>query len=223
MPVTRRHERKYTLPAHLAADVAVWLRLQPGGLRPAYPPRYINNLYFDSSERRRYLDNIEGLGWRDKVRIRWYGELWGTLAEPVLEIKLKAGHAGGKHRFPLPAFTLSRSTSRKTLNAIPAAATEGSPRQELRDLEAILVTRYRRRYYATRDRRIRLTLDEDVRYLRGPGTRGFTSSWRRDNETILELKYDVEQEVAAFEVAQAVRLRLTRSSKFAKGIAATAC
>ena len=223
MPNPYRHERKYTLPAHLAGEVAVWLRRRPGGLRPVYAPRYVNSLYFDGPERPRYLENVEGLGWRNKVRIRWYGELWGDVAEPVLEVKLKAGHAGDKLRFPLPAFELSRTTSRRTLNALLTTTAEATQPEVLRDLEVVLVTRYRRRYYTTRDRQVRLTLDDDVRYLRSPGTRGFTASFQRDTETILELKYDVAQESAAFEVAQALGLRWTRSSKFAKGVAATAC
>lgn len=217
-----RHERKYTLPAHLAGDVVAWLRLGPGGLRPAYGSRRVNNLYYDDPARRRYLDNVEGLGWRTKVRARWYGELWGPLAEPVLELKWKAGHAGGKRRFPLPSFELTRTTPCKALSAWLGQADGAPDTDRLRTLDPVLVTRYRRRYYATRDRRVRLTLDDDVRYLRGPGHRGFTAAWQRDPETIVELKYDVEQETAAFEVAQALGLRWTRSSKYAKGIAATA-
>ncbi|MEM7588330.1 MAG: VTC domain-containing protein, partial [Acidobacteriota bacterium] len=188
-----RHERKYTVPEEEVGGLAAHLR--QAGWRPAYSARHVNSLYFDRLDRPRYLQNVEGLGWRNKVRIRWYGDFWGRVDEPVLEVKIKAGHAGRKRRAALPAFDLEPRTQRKSLGTLLTAAdlAEG----ELRHLEAVLATRYRRRYYVTRDRRLRLTVDDPVRYLRPPGPRGFTSRWRRDPDGVIELKYDVGREADA--------------------------
>ncbi len=212
-----RHERKYTLPNHLAGDFAAGLR--PAGWRQAHPSRHVNSLYFDGLTRPRYLENVEGLGWRNKIRIRWYKDFWGRIDEPILEVKLKAGHAGSKRRWPIPAFDLTTSTPRRTLSALPSAADAGT--DELRQLDVVLATRYRRRYYTTRNQHLRLTVDDKVSYLRPPGPRGFTSVWHRDRDCVIELKYDVEHEPEAHRLAQNLGLRLTRNSKFAKGLAAT--
>ncbi len=212
-----RHERKYTLPGYLAGDLAA--RLRPAGWRRAHPPRYVNSLYFDGVERPRYLENVEGLGWRNKIRIRWYGDFWGQIDTPVLEVKLKAGHAGSKRRWSVPAFDLDKRTPRQALRRLPSAVEAGT--DELRRLDVVLATRYRRRYYTSRSLRLRLTVDDKVAYLRPPGPRGFTSIWRRDYDCVIELKYDVDHEPEAHLMAQRLGLRLTRNSKFAKGLEST--
>ncbi len=213
-----RHETKYTVPLAGAGLAAGRLPLLPQGLREVYPPRWVNSLYFDALTGERYLQTVEGLGQRSKVRARWYGEAWGEISSASLEIKHKAGHAGRKETVALPPFQLSRSTPRRDLRRLPAAA----PRIALAErLEPVLLTRYRRGYWATRDGLLRLTLDRDVRYL-GIGGLGFAATWRHDPRRVVELKYDVEHRPAAEALAQDLGLRWTRNSKYARGLQATA-
>ena len=208
-----RHETKYTVPPAGAGLIAGRLPLLPQGLRQVYPPRWVNSLYFDALTGERYLQTVEGLGRRIKVRLRWYGEAWGEVASALLEIKRKAGHAGRKQTVELEPFELSRSTPRRELRRLPAAAAE--------PLEPVLLTRYRRGYWATRDGLLRLTLDRDVRYL-GVGSLGFAATWRHDPQLVIEVKYDVEHRPAAEALAQSLGLRWTRNSKYARGLQATA-
>ena len=222
LPSQHRHrlERKYTLPVQLAAEIEARLRLRPHGLRQVYPPRHVNNLYFDSPTRRRYLDKIEGEERRVKVRIRWYGDFWGRVENPALELKTRNGHAGAKHRFSLPDFDLARCTRRDDLAAL-LKVEDGHAYLRPQPLEAVLATRYLRRYYGSSDQNVRLTLDREVLYLRAPGPRGFTSRWRRDGRVVAELKYGPDQEPRGQELAQWLGLRLIRNSKFALGLEAT--
>ncbi len=205
------------MPLAGASLVAGRLPLLPQGLREVYPPRWVNSLYFDAPTHQRYRQTVDGLGWRSKVRVRWYGELWGEVSAPRLEIKRKAGHAGHKETAELEPFPLTRSTPRRQLCRIPAAA----PQLALdAGLEPVLLTRYRRGYWATRDGFLRLTLDRDVRYL-GIGGLGFAATWRHDPRQVVELKYDVEHRPAAEALAQDLGLRWTRNSKYARGLQAT--
>ena len=217
-PASWRHETKYTVPLAAAGLVAGRLPLLPQGLREIYPPRWVNSLYFDAPTKERYLQTVEGFGWRNKVRVRWYGEVWGEVAAARLEIKRKAGHAGSKETAELPPFRLSRSTPGRVLRRLAATAVARLPAT---GLEPVLLTRYRRGYWATRDGLLRLTLDRDVRYL-GLGGLGFAATWRHDPALVVELKYDVEQRPAAEALAQELGLRWTRNSKYARGLQATA-
>ncbi len=214
-----RHERKLTVPAHLLSLVESRIALHPGGFRRAHPPRRVNSLYFDSPTLDRLGETVEGLGWRSKVRIRWYGEVWGRIERPVLEVKSKTGHAGSKRLTPLPPFELTRASTRRTVLELLAGAPESAA---LGALEPVLLTRYERRYQRAAAGGVRLTIDRDVRYLAPPGPRGFTGSWRRDPDVVLELKYDVAEEGQALDLAEGLGLRLTRNSKFVRGLRAVA-
>ena len=52
----------------------------------------MNNIYFDSLDKDNYQNNIDGIGDRHKVRIRWYNNFFGYVKEPKLEIKSKKNH-----------------------------------------------------------------------------------------------------------------------------------
>jgi hypothetical protein len=58
------------------------------------------------------VDNVEGEKSRVKIRIRWYGELFGKISKPVLEYKIKKGLAGRKESFPLNDFSLNSDFSK---------------------------------------------------------------------------------------------------------------
>lgn len=217
-----RHENKYTVPAHLSSVIESRLRLAAPGFRLLHPPRRVNSLYFDDPMATRYWQTVEGLGRRGKVRVRWYGDFWGEVAAPQLELKLKAGHAGRKALYALAPFHLRRATTRRELHALLCGAAATRPEAAvLSGLDAVVATRYRRRYYAAAGGRVRLTFDDDVGYLRGPGCRGFSAFWVRDPDLVIEVKYEVEHRRHAEAVARALGGRWVRNSKFARGLSAT--
>jgi hypothetical protein len=46
-----------------------------------------------------YWDNVSGLSKRVKVRIRWYGDLYGHIQSPILEFKIRNNTLGSKVSF----------------------------------------------------------------------------------------------------------------------------
>jgi hypothetical protein len=216
-----RYERKFLVEDLAPAQVAALVRLHPRLFYAPYPPRYVNNLYLDTADMEHYYDNVHGAAQRRKVRLRWYGGLWGQIERPVLEIKVKDGYVGTKRSHALPGFCLAPGFGDGALQRLLAAADlPGAVGCELRCLHLVLLNRYHRRYYASRDGGFRLTLDTELTYYRangGPGNR-FVHRQASARQVIVELKYGLDREPEAHRVAGYFPFRMTRSSKYVQGV-----
>lgn len=96
-----RKERKFVVSGKSATAVEFFIKVHPAMFSQPFPPRFVNNIYFDSKDFHNYGDNVIGTANRVKFRIRWYGEQFGYIKKPVLEIKIKKGLAGSKRHYPL--------------------------------------------------------------------------------------------------------------------------
>src|SRR5436190_13685235 len=108
-----RYERKFLVPADCGISSDLGIRHNPALFTGIYHPRTVNNIYLDSSALRHYFANLQGAQIRTKVRIRWYDELHGHVALPVLEFKTKQGLLGQKTSFPLKPFHLDGAFTRE--------------------------------------------------------------------------------------------------------------
>ena len=97
-----RYERKYRIEATHPQVVSMVIRQHPAGFRPLFPPRQINNLYFDTPDFAAFQDNVTGTPQRLKYRLRWYGDDFSSIRNPVLEVKIKDNLVGWKQHYPLP-------------------------------------------------------------------------------------------------------------------------
>ena len=61
--------------------------------RNIYPSRYVNSLYYDTSNFDHYIDSKEGFPERSKVRIRFYNN---EIEKMILEYKIKKAEIGYK-------------------------------------------------------------------------------------------------------------------------------
>jgi hypothetical protein len=217
-----RHEIKFATYAANLPAVQRWLRLREEGFVTPYPPRHVNNLYFDTWNYRAYADNLAGVSQRAKVRLRWYGE--SPLPEAAaLEIKRKRNHFGWKLRYPvatadwdadLPWAELQRRI-RAQLPPDGRLWFDHSP-------QPVLLNRYRREYFVTADGRIRATIDTgqqafDQRYALRPNLR---SPAIMQDTLVLELKFARADRQLAVALLASVPLRVGRHSKFMNGMRA---
>ena len=101
-----RYERKFFISEISSHDINYIIKQNPGMFSETYYKRCINNIYLDTLGLDNYFDNIHGDLRRTKTRIRWYGELFGHIAYPILEFKIKVGLVGRKLRYKLPSFKL---------------------------------------------------------------------------------------------------------------------
>ena len=70
-----RYEKKYICSDLLTSQARLVIKSLPSQFIQSFSPRIVNNIYFDSLDKDNYKNNIEGIGDRHKVRIRWYNNL----------------------------------------------------------------------------------------------------------------------------------------------------
>lgn len=218
--VSYRYERKFLVPAGNAASLPLRIRLNPGRFSPLFQPRTVNNIYLDTPALRFYFLNVDGAADRTKVRIRWYGELFGRVEWPVLEFKFKHGLVGSKESYPLPPFKFEPGFSGLLLRQVLAAADlPNVARQRLSGLEPALVNHYQRAYFASPDERYRITVDSNLAFRRvRPARNSFLCRSPKYDGRVLELKYDHAHWQGADEIVNALPFRLTRMSKYVFGL-----
>lgn len=216
-----RYERKFLVEELDAYQARVLIRMHPALFTSPYPPRQVNSLYLDDPDLGDYYDNVGGAAERKKVRLRWYGGVFGEIEHPALEIKFKRGLVGGKQRYPLAGLRLAAGFGDPLLQkAVQAAVLPQDVRSLLKGLRTVLLNSYQRQYFVSADQRFRLTLDTGLVFYQAnqaPGN-SFIYHQRADRQVILELKYDSQHEMLAQRVAGFFPFRATRSSKYVQGM-----
>ncbi len=214
-----RFERKFTVRV---ADPVVVVRLlasHSARFSRVHPPRDVNNVYLDTPGLRAYTESEAGLSRRFKARIRWYGAVF----EPGLarlEIKERSGRVGAKRVAGCAPFPFATSMARSEVAAwVTGLGLEPRDRALLGGHGAVLVNRYHRDYFASADRRFRITVDREHES-RPYAAWGVRAHRVRHPEVIVELKYPVAFEAEGALVAAELGLRPVRSSKYATGVAA---
>lgn len=215
-----RYERKFLVDQLDHHQAIALIKRHPYLFYQPYPPRYINNFYLDTPEMDNYDDNVGGAADRRKVRLRWYGDLFGKINKSTLEFKIKRGLVGTKRLYPLGGFTLEEGYDAKQLYQF--ASHPDLPeeiRLVLRTQQIVLLNRYYRHYFATHDNRFRLTVDTDLSYHHVSRHQNrFIHSQTDHRDIIVELKYGKDEELEAAYVSGFFPFRVTKSSKYVMGI-----
>lgn len=214
-----RFEIKSSYPPFFDSQVLAWIKAHAMAFRTMYPPRRVNNVYFDTMDLRALDDNVAGISQRCKVRYRWYGH--GALPEPgTLEFKNKHTALGWKDSFPLDespyvAGDTWRTFQRRLRRALPARARVMFDDQG----EVALINRYDRRYFESRDGKIRVTLDSNqVMYDQMRGARpNITRRINLPDVNVLELKCGAIDRRAAVSTLADCPVRIARFSKYTAG------
>lgn len=215
-----RYERKFLVDQLDARQVQALIRLHPSLFYEPYPPRYVNNLYLDTIGLENYFDNVSGVGERRKVRIRWYGDLFQSVEKPMLEFKIKSGLVGSKHIYPFAPFTLDdRFCHRYFQDILSRTDLPGQVWHYMRELNVVLCNRYYRWYFATTDRRFRLTVDAEMTFFQVRKTNNrFVHKHVDQRHVVVELKYQKPHDIEADCVSGFFPFSVTKNSKYVTGI-----
>lgn len=215
-----RFERKFLISQLRIFDVEHLIRLHPSMFNEVYFPRFVNNIYLDSHSFQNYWDNVCGSGHRLKVRIRWYGDMFGEIINPVLELKIKDGFTNRKESFRLQNFTLDNNfSSGQLLDLFDQSDLPGSLLDRMKSLQPKLLNRYLRKYYLSANKLFRVTIDCEMEFTRIGGLHiNYMHSFKDYIQTVLELKYDTANDSTADIVTGSFPFRITRSSKYVSGI-----
>lgn len=219
-PANLRFERKFVATGSSLAEVLACVRRHPAAFRETYPERVVNNLYLDSPSRQDYHDHVNGIAHRTKTRVRWYGAHFEAGTGHTLERKLKRGQVSGKESYRLPPLALGEVRLCARLGS--ACATAELPpvvRAALQHLEPALFNRYWRRYFLSRDRHFRLTVDFGLQFARVLADHRPAAALSPPIPAlILELKFSSDLAEYAPQLTQAIPFRLARFSKYVAGI-----
>ena len=219
VPDSARYEIKFVASPLLHRRVEHWIRMRPDGFFCPYPDRIVNNVYFDNFDFFAYEENVVGTSSRTKVRLRWYGDTW-TPDACTLELKRRRNMLGWKinHRSGSVDFVREswREIRAKLRHGLPDSARiwlDANPRP-------VLINRYRRQYFESGDRKIRMTLDLGQKvYGQTLGQRPNRS--RRTNlpaTLIVECKFATEDRRRGIAAIQGLSLRVGRNSKYVIGV-----
>ncbi|WP_075186592.1 polyphosphate polymerase domain-containing protein [Teredinibacter haidensis] len=211
-----RYERKFVVDQTGVNTLFTCLKRNAHGFRKAYPDRVINSIYFDDIFLSHCAENVDGIGDRTKVRVRWYGDDPGVVHNPKLELKIKRALVGRKEIYPVNGFDRNAKTS-TIVQQLLGSDIPASVKCMLRRLSPVVQVSYRRKYYVSRDDRYRLTFDDGIRYYNaGNGyIRGFG---KLDDRNIVELKYDVENDREVDRITNQLPFRLNKNSKYVNAI-----
>lgn len=222
IPPNYRYERKFTITNSSSAQVLHSIKNHPAFFRPIFQPRQINNIYLDDQKLSFFTNNRVGIAKRKKVRIRWYGDLFGKTPQPKLEYKLKDGLLGDKWIFELPEFTIDPGFDCRSITKLFSEAVLPTPiNEDLHPLRPSLLNTYHRSYFLSADGKFRITLDESMAYYRFDYPRAhFMAVHRTPHDFIVELKYLPAEDKLAHKISEKFPFRMDKSSKYVNGIIA---
>lgn len=219
LPKSARYEVKFASTLMRFHDLAHWIRVHPAGFFSPYPPRKVNNVYFDGYRLQAYHENVVGESSRSKVRLRWYGD--GFRPESaVMEVKRRRNMLGWKLSYATGAVDLEsdswlgiRRRLRADLSSEARIWLDASP-------QPVLINRYSREYFVSRDGRVRVTLDAhqsvfDQRFSRKPNLR---SPANLPNTIVVEFKFAPENRARGMWSIQGIPIRVSRNSKYVIGV-----
>lgn len=215
-----RYERKFVVDRYDVHQLEGILKRHPAFFREIYKKRKINNIYLDTPDLKTYFDNVCGNPNRIKVRIRWYGETFGHIKSPRLELKIKSGLSGEKRTYELCSFTLDKEFSIDTLTEVfNNSDLSDRLKVKLKNYKPTLLNNYLRKYFVSQDKKVRVTIDNNMTYY-GVTARNNTFIGKKveRQDVIVEMKYDFESAFIASDISQHFPMRMTKSSKYINGI-----
>ncbi len=215
-----RYERKFVIGGLSKAGIIQIVKTHPSAFSEIFHERNVNNIYLDTPNLTYFLENVMGKSRRKKVRIRWYGDMFGEIKKPVLEFKYKAGAVGDKLLFSLSPFFLDKNFDLGTLHKIFAASNLPDwVMEDIIPLEPHLLNRYTRKYFLSFDKKFRTTIDNQLVY-HDISRRNNSYIKRSVNEKdiIVELKYNFKHDDIANSVSGNFPFRMTKSSKYVNGV-----
>jgi len=215
-----RYEKKFIISNLNFHEIQDLVKCNPFIFKEIFYERNVNNIYFDSLDLKNYRENINGDSQRIKIRIRWYGKIFGEIKKPVLELKIKKNELGDKLSFPLKPFNLDKKFSNERLQDIFRKSNlPGWLIEKLKFYSPSLLNSYKRRYFMSANKKYRITLDRDLFFCKIRNkNNSFNHKETNRTDCILELKYNSKNYLSAHNITQHFPFRLTASSKYVCGI-----
>ena len=209
-----RYERKFIIKIFDLYFLNQKIKLSRHNFSKKYEDRYVNNIYFDTKNMSSLKDNIEGNFFREKIRVRWYGDFLGPTKQPKLEFKIKKGLMGYKKQYILNSFDLNESVNFS--NYLKEYFDENNLINYNYTFSPSVVNSYRREYFQSYRNDYRITIDHNVSYYNLRNKSRPRLDYTNNENIIVELKYTKEDKNIK-DLTNYLRLRLNKNSKYVNG------
>ena len=193
------------------------------GCKEVFNSRKINTLYFDTYFHKNFFEAEDGIVWRNKIRMRWYGNIFNTTIHPNIENKIKYNSHNfkiikklksfeTKHNFNLSKFKKYIEKEKNNNNEINFY---------LNNLYPNLLVSYLRKYLTLDN--IRITLDTDLKFMNLAKIEAFSKKnfLNINKKKIIELKFNDKNYLQASKLTNVLNNRLNKFSKYQVGILET--
>lgn len=201
-------------------DVRTFLEIHPYSVSRLHPSQQINNVYFDTRELDAHWDNKSGVSEREKVRLRWYGDTHKP-QKSQLEVKRKLKEFGWKLNQPVAVpLDLTSLTWDEVIAAVYEALDPPMRGWIERYGQPIMINQYQREYYATADRRVRITIDSGLLWFdqRWSWKPNLSTSELRSSFGVVEVKATAADREAGVAFFHDFPYRVTTNSKYVLGV-----
>jgi len=213
-----RYERKFLIESLSLFQIESIVRSHPAKFEEAYESRKVNSLYLDDINMQNVEDNLAGVTNREKERVRWYGDTFGEIKSPILEIKIKRGLLGTKEHHPLKPFSLDDSFCKDSIQKL--FEDSNLPEYNMHILNfrnPTILDVYTRKYFVSSDKKFRLTIDFDIKYFKVNQLFNTFLETVSSNNLVIELKYDAAFDNEVERITNYFPFRVTKSSKYVSG------
>jgi len=181
----------------------------------------VNSVYFDDCRLTSFRENVEGIGTRLKLRLRWYDSKFPN-TKFFFEIKRRFNYVMTKDRYAIISHRpFSEMTYHEIVQGLLQVLPE-TPGELLRTRQIpVVLIRYRRRHYSARDPQIpiRITLDHAITAYDQMAKKGLCLRFGAPlyDRIVLETKSAVGAEGKIPELLYPLKPRQTKFSKYALG------
>jgi hypothetical protein len=219
-----RSEIKFICYQHNYYLIKNWIKLHRYNFYKEYEDRSINNIYFDSLNYKAFNDNLIGIPSRLKVRYRWYGNLISENEknEGSLEFKFKKNIYGYKKVFKINDLIMNLNSNwatikEKILNSL-------TPKYKILfniNSEKILINRYTREYFISKNKKLRITLDKNIKIFDQRHTfkkPNFKLKNYTQDYSVVEFKFNKEDKIFLNDLDINIPIKASRNSKYVNGV-----
>jgi len=223
VPRDLRYEQKFETKYFHFRELELAVQIHPSLFLKHFPDRIVNNIYFDDSTYSSFNENLEGINYRTKLRMRWYGNTQQVKIYPKIEFKRKFGHVGDKVKLSMPAWNNKKGINMSDIYELIKSSSQGNELYHiLYNKEPKILNSYLRKYYITADKKIRLTIDRKLSYVPFKNGHAILDKQVNPDEVIVEVKYSKLDQDIANKAFEGLGIRKTKYSKYCAGITALA-
>ena len=219
-----RYERKFNIPKHFSSYILDLIKSNCSNLSELYEERQVNSFYYDTYNLKFARQNINGNSNRKKIRLRYYGDQ-KILKDPKIEIKSKFGNVGTKKLIQIDKkiHNIDKVYNIEEFNKIHEL--DLNLDISLIDLKPVLFVSYFRKYFISKCKRFRFTLDNNISFqsIDFNLNKNFINQnqFFIAQESILEIKYNVKDDINELINFLGFPFRVTRYSKYITGLSIT--